>query len=292
MSLPFRCFLLACSNILTACPASDKSILVESDFIRFVEEGEGGHLDTAIVSYENEEGCRVDLISAVHLGDPAYYSELEIVFTAYDALLYELVASSDMRPAKERRDSDSLLSLFQRSLCRALRLEFQLDSIDYTKPNFVHADLTPRQFVEIWREKGITIWGLLLQTIVTQLKAMEGGMGKHLTGAAVIEALRSKDRAAGIKLLLAKEFEQIEMVLAGFEPGEEGDESILLGERNKAAIKVLKKQISRGKKRLAIFYGCAHMPDFEHRLQRGLGFRKTGQEWLCAWRIEIRKETE
>ena len=61
-------------------------------FSRWIETGETeGRFETAIVTYEDAKGRRVDLIGAVHIGDTRYYKLLQKQFTTYDALLYELV---------------------------------------------------------------------------------------------------------------------------------------------------------------------------------------------------------
>ncbi len=266
-----------------------------SDFIRFVPEGrEGGLLETAVVSYRNRDGVRVDLIAAVHLAEPEYYDTLELLFPGYDSLLYELVAPKDAIPQPGRKD-DNLLSRMQKRLCRAMDLDYQLDAVDYSRDNFVHADLTPEDFARIWRERGETLWSLLFSFMKAQYKAMEEGMGQHLTSPRIFEALRSPDSAERFKYLLAREFEHIEAMLAGLE--EEGNEkgsekrgSMLIGERNRAAVDVLKKEMARGQRRLGIFYGAAHMPDFEIRLQGELGFAKTKQSWLTAWEIKPRAD--
>ena len=59
--------------------------------------------------------------------------------------------------------------------------------------------------------------------------------------------------------------------------------STLIAERNKVALGVLRKQIASGKRKLAIFYGGGHMPDFEKRLKDDLGLVRVSQQWLTAW---------
>ena len=49
----------------------------------------------------------VDLIGAVHIGDIAYYDELNKQFTQYDALLYELVAPPGTVVERGRGTSNS-----------------------------------------------------------------------------------------------------------------------------------------------------------------------------------------
>jgi hypothetical protein len=228
---------------------------------------------------------RVDLIAAIHIADPSYYQMLMRVFDIYDAVLYELVAPKDTKPDRSGR-ADSIVSRFQMGLCKVMNLAFQLDSIDYTRPNFVHADLSPREFARIMDERGETFWSIFMRFFNAQFQAMQKGMGQHLAGPAVIDALRSKDSSRRLKFLLAQEIEHMENLFAHMDSGkEEGQGSILVGERNKAAIEVLKAEIKKGGKKFAIFYGGGHMPDMESRLQRELGFRKKNQEWITAWDI-------
>lgn len=273
-----------------SCSESDEpSTPADSDFIRFLEgENGAGRLETAIVSYVDPEGVRVDLIAAVHLGDPSYYRTLQMIFKAYDALLYEMIKPSSSLPVRIK-DDDNLLSRFQRNLCRSMNLEFQLDAIDYRADNFVHADLTTTEFLRIWKKKE-SFSTMFMRVFLAQMQAMQEGMGQHFAGPEVIEALRSEDSKERMKYIFAQEMEHIETLFAGFELGGEERSSTILGERNKAAIRVLKQQMSKGKKKLAIFYGGGHMPDLEDRLERNLGFRKTGQEWFTAWDIPPRRE--
>ena len=43
------------------------------------------------------------------------------------------------------------------------------------------------------------------------------------------------------------------------------------------------REIKRGRKRLAIFYGAAHMPDMESRLVKKMHFKKQSVRYLKAW---------
>jgi hypothetical protein len=193
-----------------------------------------------------------------------------------------------MKPSKDEQ-SDNLLSRFQRNLCRTMELAFQLDAIDYDRENFVHADLTAAEFVRLWHERGESFFSIVMRVLSAQFKALEAGAGQSLTGPALLAALRSSERAARLKLLLAREFEHVEAIFAGMETEEEGEESLLLGERNKAAIEVLEREMRDGKMRLGLFYGAGHMPDLEVRLLRGLGFKQVKHDWITAWDIALRE---
>ena len=55
--------------------------------MRFVKEGNGGHLDTAVTTYE-KDGVQVIFYGAVHIADKSIYEELNDRFATCDALLY------------------------------------------------------------------------------------------------------------------------------------------------------------------------------------------------------------
>ena len=65
--------------------------------------------------------------------------------------------------------------------------------------------------------------------------------------------------------------------------GPEG--STIITERNKKALQVLDREIKNGKKKLAIFYGAGHLPDFEARLEKDFGLKRQNQRWLAAWKL-------
>jgi len=46
---------------------------------------------------------------------------------------------------------------------------------------------------------------------------------------------------------------------------------------------VLREQMARGRKRIAIFYGAAHMEDFDRRLRADFGLQPREAVWLEAW---------
>jgi hypothetical protein len=60
---------------------------------------------------------------------------------------------------------------------------------------------------------------------------------------------------------------------------------LLVEDRNKACMKVLERELVAGKKKIAIFYGAAHMPDFDKRL-KDMGLKRVESEWLDAWNLK------
>jgi hypothetical protein len=249
----------------------------KAEFLRFVDDGHGGgKLETALVTYRNDAGVTVHLVAAIHIADKPYYMGLNKTFKGYDALLYEMVKPKGARPpgpGEER--STSMISTIQRFMKDTLDLTFQLDEIDYNAPNFVHADLDAETFQKMEEERGESIWTLMLQQMLKQMAnppadQQEIGLGD------LINALTSPDRARQLKLILGRQFGDIEDQMSSF------GGTVLITERNKACFRVLDKEIAAGKKNLGIFYGAGHMGDMQKRLLER-GFHRTASEWRVGW---------
>ncbi|KAJ4797960.1 thermosome subunit gamma [Rhynchospora pubera] len=65
-----------------------------------------------------------------------------------------------------------------------------------------------------------------------------------------------------------------------------GKDSVIIGERNKVAIKVLNDAIKKGEHSIAILYGAGHMPDFHKRLTDEFDLVPTSMNWITAWSVE------
>src|SRR5262245_32091350 len=251
-------------------------------YIRFLPRSQdAGRLEAAVVTFEKKD-LRVHLVAAVHVADRAYYEELNRMFEKYDAVLYEMVKPREVEPDDPGK-SQNLISIFQRGLKDTLGLEFQLDAIDYSRKNFIHADLDSETFQRLQAERGENLFTLMMRALLDDLRRKsQGKAAEDLNGFDLLRVFLSRDRSRSLKLLLARQFKDIEGRLAGME-GERG--SVILTERNKAAFEVLKKTIGQGKKEIGIFYGGGHLPDLERRLREDLGFERKATRWLVAWNI-------
>jgi hypothetical protein len=243
-------------------------------------------LQTSVVSFSPRQGAgnnksTVDLVSAVHIGDEAYYDELNRRFAGYDAVLYELVAPADGQRPSTDNEPDNPVSLLQFGLTRWLDLKHQLDCIDYSRANFKHADLTPREFARSMKRRGESVAGWMFE--MAGLSLADSWNPAHSIGdAELLAALIARDRSRRLKMLFARQLEH------GFDAGTKlGGEagSTLINERNSRAMQVLDRQLRNGTQRIAIFYGAAHLPDIAHRLTNDYGFAPTETRWLTAWQL-------
>jgi hypothetical protein len=243
------------------------------------------------VAFSNGKGPTVHLIAAVHIGEHSYYENLSRSFEDYDAVLYELIKDRDAAPPAGNgagEKSDSAISRFQVLLKDSLGLEFQLDDIDYTKPNFVHADLDRQTFEKMEADRGESLLTLLIQQALNEMskQAQSEPMDANQELSQMVQLFCRPDGKRQFKTLLAREMDEMEMDGADM-GGPDG--SVIVTERNKAAMAALDQSLAAGRKKIAIFYGAAHMPDMSKRLAER-GFKPEGTDWRMAWDLTIRPD--
>lgn len=231
-----------------------------------------------------EKTVIVDLIGAVHVADRSYYEQLNEQFEDYDVLLYELVAEADSRPSRGGGGGD-VTAMLRGVMQSVLELDDQLARIDYTKPNFVHADLSPSQLAEAMRKRGDNALTIFLEVFAEAMRQQNRAAQNRRNGAPagpsdfdVLAALFDPNGSLKLKRILAEQFDQLGPSLG---LGRTLDR-LLIADRNKAAVRVLQREVEKGRVNIGIFYGAAHMPDFEKRLTE-LGYRRESEQWTTAW---------
>ena len=239
-------------------------------------------LETGIVSYipadGTREGLAVDLIAAIHVGDQKYFEQLNELFKSYEVLLYELVAPEGVRPHPDQQRQPAIgLGTVQGGMSEMLELAFQLDEIDYTAANFVHADMTPAEFARSMENNGETMLSLVFQMIGHSIAAQSKNP-QHGTDLNFLAALFSPNRALMLKRTMAEQMHDMDTIATLG-----GQNSTLVVQRNKKALDVLRREIGADHKKLGIFYGAAHLPDMEQRLVTEFQLKRDSQRWLPAW---------
>jgi hypothetical protein len=263
----------------------------EAKFVRITHDKDKQPLalETAVVRFVPASGkgeLTVDLVGVVHVGDKDYYEQLNKLLEGYDVVLYELVAPKGTRvPKGGKKDSTNPLAVIQKIVKTMLKLELQLEKVDYTKKNFVHADLSPDEMADAMHKRGenaVTLALGIAADVLRQQNLMELNARKKKGGDDLdpLSLLFDPQAAVKLKRAMARQLAALE--------GSEGGlgqtlNNLLIVDRNKAALGVLKKELANGKKKIAIFYGAGHMPDFEQRLQADFDLRRQGTRWLKAW---------
>jgi len=272
-------FVLIC--LVPTLPAA--GVDTETRFIRIERDAKRDPvaLLTAIAKYSpvsGERGVEIDLVAVVHIGEKAYFERLNKELEKYDAVLYELVAPEGNKPAGGEMKSDNPVAILQQGMKYFLRLQHQLEIVDYKKPNFIHADLSPEGMRKAMRERGDDATTIILGVIADFMRKrnLDADKPDQQSPDITLDDLLNPNK---LKRIMAQQFEN-----AG------GDttlgptiDKLLVEDRNKAAIRVLRQQLAMGKKKIAIFYGAAHMPDFDRQLKQDFGMVRTNSDWLTAW---------
>ncbi len=265
--------------------------LTNPRFIRVTRNarGEPESLETSIASYVGKnaagEKVQVDLISAVHVGDSFYYDLLNEEFKKYDAVLYELVAPKDDAVPMPGRRSRHPVGDIQRVLKDLLHFDYQLDAVDYSGENFVHADMSPEELAAEMRKRGETPLTMFLRMFENVQKAPLPASEPLKEEDLVLMLFRfAKNPSLTLRRAMAQQMEDVEGFVAVFEgPGG----SAILSGRNDAALKVLREQLEQDDRKIAIFYGAGHMPDLEKKLLRDFGLKLDNERWVRAWEMRV-----
>lgn len=248
-------------------------------------------LETSVLRMEKSPkfpGATVDLIGALHIGELSYYNALNSKFREYNAVLYEVVKPEDAtvpRPS-ERPEETSPISALQTGMKDLLDLTFQLDHIDYTPRNLVHADMTPEELGRAFKEEFQKSAAPSAQGFLDSLASSLGGTsaGQQANDSAMsirmMMALASSDRARRVKIIFAEQLLRLDedmKQLGGILSG------ALIEQRNDKCLEILDRELKSGKKKIAIFYGAGHFPSMERDLREKYGFVRGNTEWIPAW---------
>ncbi len=287
-----RLFLATCFlATLRAEPVAEKP-----EFIRVVETATATELQTAVAAYE-KDGVTLDLVGAVHIADRKYYQGLNRRFERYDALLFEgiggdrpaaapvaelalpegegLPEDEEGLPAERPKANLSGLHAAYQAGSDWLGLSYQMQEVDYSKENFVHADVTLEEFAALQAERGETLAGFMFKT---SLQKPTKVAGKQPSSFRLLTSLVSGNKN-GVKREFVHSLGSGVDQVAGLT-----DDNVIIGDRNAKCLEVLDREVAAGRKKLGIFYGAAHFPDMERRLIEA-GWKKTGTEWVTAWDV-------
>jgi len=269
-----------------------------SGYLRKSERADGAvALETGLCALAPERGRGpvVWLVGAAHLGTTNYYGELQRFLDAQSLVLFEGVGATN-RQFQLRQDHGYSL---QESLAKALGLKFQLDAIDYSRPNFRNSDLSLPQLEGLFA--GATNEGTASTPNVgrpefdqlvglMQGTGLLGGIARF--GVGFIAA--SPKLQATVKLAMIEVTSQAEgdlLQMAGLPDGFQRLLRVLIDERNKVVVDDLQAALrQRPRPRsIAVLYGAGHMNDLDQRLRRALHYRRTETRWLPAFTVNPRQ---
>jgi hypothetical protein len=274
----------------TASKSDDDSSVNIDHFMRIRVDADGDPvaMETSVTRYvgTNSDGQRitVDLIGVVHVGESTYYEQLNKLFEKYDALLYELVAPEGTVIPKGGRGEGTganPIAMLQMGMKSVLGLEFQLEHIDYTAKNFVHADMSPEEFSDSMKKNDESFLKMALKAIGQGI-AQQSSSKSSMTEADLLMAMFSGNRERDMRRMMASQMQDMESGMVIFQ-GKDG--STIINHRNVKAFEVMQAQIDAGKTHIGVFYGAGHLPDMEKLLIKDHSMKRGGQFWMEAWNL-------
>jgi hypothetical protein len=199
--------------------------------------------------------------------------------------------ASDLTPSHDRPDPLALSreDSLQSQLAEALKLQFQLEALDYGRVNWRCSDMAIDQVSRELEKRGVEF----------------GPLGGTLAGtsfpARVISILLGMIRVADTFLegAIADTFKVVMIDLLGNEAmvergiGQlgEGFSEVIVEQRNQVAVDDARRIIERepDMKSIAILYGAAHMNDLEQRVIDQLHYQPAEVHWLPAMRVDFKQ---
>ncbi len=268
-------------------------------------------LETSVIHFADSKkfpDATVDLIGAIHLGEPDYYQQLNKLFETYDVLLFEAVmpeeaVKRDLRPGggdgsrrkglndevewTEAKVGLAAISVLQLGMKDALGMEFQLTGVDYSADNFVHADMTAEEFEASMTKRGESFSGMFLKEMGKSVASQQESNPLAMNLDMMLSMLTS-DRLYRVRRIAA-----VQLAKAGEGDAFEGFDgsSTIITERNKKCFEVMVRELQKGKKKVGIFYGAGHFADMEKRMVAEYGFERKSEDWLVAWHLRNPDET-
>ncbi len=220
----------------------------------------------------------MDLIATLHFGEKSYYNDLEQAFDQHDLVLFEGIL-----PRKgQLSDNRSPYNIQNRALAQQLGLEYQLDAINYRRGNFEHADLLWRECRKLLRRHHLD--SPFQRPVPEEFK--QDGLDQQEFNRLTDEwdAEWHQDQLAA-EPGLALRRSAIDDMAIGFADSNSlvSQNPLLVTERNKVALRVLRREFKPAKQHLAILYGVFHMLDFELHLFKDFGLGRLHERWLVAW---------
>lgn len=273
---------LIISIVLPAIALAEKQLAPATKFIRVDRSEQQVKLQTAVTRYSKGD-THINLIGAVHIADKTYYQQLNKSFASYPVLLFEMIGGEALgqgRPLAEKGENQptalAFLNTMFDTMQSLLALSSQKEHIDYSAKNFLHADLTIKEFTQLQEQRKESLLSFAIKQSLQEDPANQPSSLK------LIFALLSRNPDK-LKLQLVDTLGKGDNQMAAM-----AGDNVIINDRNEKCLAVMQSQIDLGIKTIGIFYGAAHYPDMEKRLLKQ-GYTKTQQSWLDAWVIPAQK---
>ena len=259
-----------------------------SDVARYIRLADKSAVQVPCQRLKDKQGRTIELTGVVHVADRSYFEALDKHLKGFDAVLFELVGDeTDVEAARKKQPSPHGVSpmskIYTFMAHEVLGMVTQGEVIDYNNPKFIHADLSEAEINELLKPHNMSIDELLSGP----MKGTQMDLDQMESMLPMMKSMMPKGDPHAIKRMIAPAMTDMEGGCGRADCGEGSlFHEIVVVKRNARALEVLDRELAAGKKKVSIFYGSAHMPDFKKRLLEQ-GWQEDGVEWRDAWTIPV-----
>ncbi|MDF3128829.1 hypothetical protein P0Y35_06450 [Kiritimatiellaeota bacterium B1221] len=268
------------------------TLWAEGEFIR-VERMENSTdcLQVAIKTYAVADNKKVQLVGVSHVGTQKYYEGLQKNYlNPADVVLFEGVDGDRASFRHATAEQSPERSGLQVNLARALGLVFQLHHIDYDQAHFVNSDLSSEQLLALFEGKEMPESSPAAQAQMEELLAgMEEASVSGQVAAAALAFLElrpgwSRAMRWGMVKMLGSVTGNVSEY-PGLPDHLRTLMQVLIEKRNEKVMSDIHDQLAGIPEggTVAVFYGAAHMHDFEERLGSEMQAERIETVWETAF---------
>ncbi len=236
-----------------------------------------GALQTASTRwYQEATDTTLFLLSNSKIGESTYFAKLQHALDSMDLVLFE----DNLRPEDPKTTEMLARANFVMRLQIALETALDLDSLG-------HSIDSHRSF---WRRTDLDTMALQTSLKGLQSDLSDANPKANILLGRILESMDPDNTHKHPRLLMQIRNSMAPvLVLADQALRGEGLEDLrrtIIEDRNDAVRSELANELEKGVKgrRIAIFYGAEHMPDFDSKLRRS-GWTYEGSTWYEAWPV-------
>ena len=270
-------------------PVSEPEFPEPASYQRVREEAEGVlvlEIGSRTLLPADGNGPTIQLVGAIHIAESAFYTFLQAMLDRSDVVLYEGVGEETPTAGSATSENWTLYTKF----ATALGLVCQSDAMDESKASWRNSDLSLDELRALAKQSGAELSTLLsfldgssamgrLASVLLDQMAKSPKMAAYVRyGIVSSERNSSSTSERAVETALGDGLVKDPALLA----------DLVLHARNAEVLKDLRELMAAepGVRSIAIFYGAAHMVDFERRLTREMGYRPAGTVWVPAMRAD------
>lgn len=270
------------------------------DYLRIREGEHGGQrLEIALRRFriDLDDGKRdLLLVGVSHIGSADYYDRIQEVLDDAELVLFEGVDGHRKEFREMHRHREELgRNHLQAQLARALGLDFQLFALRYDREHFRNSDVSSAQLRALFNGEEIVPGADLdeedMEKLFKQMQTLSLGGRVASSMLTQLEARPEWGRAMKWSMvMLMGNLKGDISEYAGIPPDMRQLMHILIQKRNEVVMEDVRgglKKLEPGET-LAVFYGAAHMADFERRFLDELSARVVETDWLPAFEGNLR----